>query len=106
MVGRVLFGAPFEELSCIRTVATTQSVPLLTFPLRALIFHLLYEKQNLPAIPDQWVFIKGFRAKRILFWTKPIRAAAKPLPDDPENRREDEVEVTHAPCIPKVGCLV
>jgi hypothetical protein len=82
------------------------SVPLLTFALHALIFPLLYEKNNPPATPDQCVFIKGFRAKRILFWTKPIRAAADPLLDDPENRREDEVEVTQAPCVPNVGRLV
>ena len=26
-----------------------------------------------------------------------MRAAAEPLPDDPENRREDEIEVTRIP---------
>ena len=71
----------------------------------ALIFSILYEKQNHPMTPDQCVFIRGFRAKRVLFWTKPMRAAAEPRPDDPENRRDDEIEVTRVPDGPKVGNL-
>jgi hypothetical protein len=34
----------------------------------------------------------------------PIRAAAEPLPDDPDNRREDDmIQVTGVPDAPKVG---
>jgi len=32
-----------------------------------------------------------------------MRAVAEPLPDDPDNRREDEIEVTRVPDAPKVG---
>jgi hypothetical protein len=53
---------------------------------------ILYEKQNPSTTPDQCVFIRGFRAKRVLFWTKPMRAAAEPRPDDPDNRRDDEIQ--------------
>lgn len=56
--------------------------------------------------PDQCVFIRGFRAKRVLFWTKPMRAAAEPRPDDPDNRRDDEIQVTRVPDGPKVGNLL
>ena len=68
-----------------------------------------YGKQNPPTIPDQCVFIRGFRAKRVFFWTRPIRAAAEPLPDDPDNRRDDEIQVTRrrtrASGVLKVGGL-
>ncbi|KAI0285674.1 hypothetical protein BC826DRAFT_112948 [Russula brevipes] len=53
--------------------------------------------------PNQCVFIKGFRAKRAWFRTRPIRAAAEPLPDDPDNRDEDEIQVTSVPYAPKVS---
>ena len=32
-----------------------------------------------------------------------MRAAAEPLPDNPDNRREDEIQVTRVPGAPKVG---
>ena len=63
------------------------------------------EKQTPPTTPDQCVFIRGFRAKRVLFWTKPMRAAAEPRLDDPDNREDDEIEVTRVPDGPKVGSL-
>ena len=31
-----------------------------------------------------------------------MRARAEPLPDDPDNRREDEIQVTRVPHAPKV----
>jgi hypothetical protein len=37
--------------------------------------------------------MKCFRAKRILFWTRHLHAAAEPLPDDPDNSLEDEIQV-------------
>ena len=40
-----------------------------------------------------------------MFWTKPIRAASEPLPDDPDNNREDEIQVTRVQDAPKVGRL-
>jgi len=68
------------------------------------IFILSYQKVNQSDTPNQCVFIKGFRAKRTIFWTKPIRAEAEPLPDDPGDDREDEIQVTRVQDAPKVGC--
>lgn len=68
-------------------------------------FSLQYEMQNSPTTPDQCVFIRGFRAKRVLFWTKPMRAAAEPRSDDPDNHGDDEIQVTRVPDGPKVGNL-
>ena len=34
-----------------------------------------------------------------------MRAAAEPLPDDPDNRRDDEIQVTQIPGSSKVGAL-
>jgi hypothetical protein len=34
-----------------------------------------------------------------------MRAAAEPLPDDPDSRRDDEIQVTRIPCSSKVGAL-
>ncbi|KAF8495897.1 hypothetical protein F5888DRAFT_1946734, partial [Russula emetica] len=52
---------------------------------------------NSPLHRNQCVFVRAFRARRILFWTRPMRAAAEPLPDDPDNRRDDEIQVTRIP---------
>jgi len=55
---------------------------------------------------NQCIFIKGFRAKRSFPWLKRIRAAAGPLPDDPENSPEDEIDemqVTGVQNDPEVG---
>jgi len=38
-----------------------------------------------------------------MFWTKPIRAAAEPLPDDPDDNREDDIQVTRVQDAPEVG---
>jgi hypothetical protein len=46
--------------------------------------------------------MKCLRAKRILFWTRQLRAAAEPLPD---NSQEDEMQVTQAPNLLKVSSL-
>ncbi|KAF8474352.1 hypothetical protein DFH94DRAFT_761689 [Russula ochroleuca] len=62
-----------------------------------------FDPQNPHIMPDQCVFIRGFRAKRVLFWTRPIRAGAEPLPDDPDNRRDDEIQVSRVPGAPKVS---
>ncbi|KAH9997547.1 hypothetical protein BJV77DRAFT_1065167 [Russula vinacea] len=43
---------------------------------------------------NQCVFIKCFRAKRILFWTRHLRATAEPLPDDSDSSQENEIQVT------------
>ncbi|KAI0249456.1 hypothetical protein BJV78DRAFT_696637 [Lactifluus subvellereus] len=48
---------------------------------------------------NQCVFIRGFRGRRLLFYTF-LKAAAEPLPDDPDNRREDEIQVTRVPNVP------
>ena len=52
---------------------------------------------------NQCVFIKGFRAKRGFPWLKRIRAAAEPLPDDPENSPEGETLATGVPDDLEVG---
>ena len=56
-------------------------------------------------IPDQCVFIRGLRARRVLFRIKPLRAFAEPHPDDPDNSREDGIQMTRVPSVPKVGNL-
>ena len=58
---------------------------------------LLYKINGPPARRDQCVFIRGFRVKRVRFRTRIIRAAAEPLPDDPDNHRDDEIQVTQVP---------
>jgi hypothetical protein len=65
-------------------------------------FLFVFGKQNPPVAPDQCVFIRGFRAKRRFFRTIPIRAAAEPRPDDPDDRRDDETQMTRVPGIPNV----
>jgi hypothetical protein len=65
----------------------------------------LYGKQNPRTMADQCVFIRGFRAKRIPFWARRIHAAAEPRPDDPDDRSEDEIQVSRLPGAPKVGIL-
>jgi len=40
-----------------------------------------------------------------MFWMKPIRATAEPLPDDLDDNREDEIQVTRVQDAPKVGRL-
>ena len=66
---------------------------------------LLDGKQNPPTMADQCVFIRGFRAKRILSWTRRIRAAAEFRADYPDNLREDETQVSPVPGAPKVGII-
>ena len=61
-------------------------------------------KRNEP--PNQCVFIRGFRAKRVFLWTR-IRGAADPLPDDqePPSRPEGVVEVTRVTDVQDVSSL-
>jgi hypothetical protein len=56
---------------------------------------------------NQCVFIKGFRATRRFFRIKALRAAAEPLPDDPDSCGDDpdEIQVTQVPDGPKVSGL-
>jgi hypothetical protein len=72
---------------------------------RILIFLLSSQKDNSSPKLNQCVFIKGFRAKRGFPWFKRIRAAAEPLPDDPDDSHEDEMEVSGIPDTPEVGHL-
>jgi len=55
-----------------------------------------YQKDNSSPTMNQCVFIRGFRAKRKIFYIK-LRGAAEPRPDDPDNCREDEVQVMRIP---------
>jgi hypothetical protein len=79
------------------TAILTQSVPLASFTRHALIFPFCMKSKFYPRLL--------IRAKRVLFWTKPMRAAAEPRPDDPDNRGDDEIQVTRVPGGPKVGNL-
>ncbi|KAN0106961.1 hypothetical protein V8E52_010629 [Russula decolorans] len=63
---------------------------------------------NIPSAPrNRCVFIRGFRAKRVLFWTKPIRAAAEPHlddpddTDDPDDDRTEDIQVNQVPYVPE-----
>ena len=51
------------------------------------------------------VFLRGFRAKRILTFFKTLKAAAGPQPDDPDNEPESSIELLREPAIPDVGML-
>jgi hypothetical protein len=42
---------------------------------------------------------------RRFFRIVPMRAAAEPLPDEPDNEPEDEIEVTRVLDAPRVGTL-
>jgi len=49
------------------------------------------------------VFIRGFRAKRILSFYKKMKAFAENLPDDPENEPDSSIELVKEPDAPEVG---
>jgi hypothetical protein len=70
---------------------------------RELMLPSSYQNVQEPLPQNQCVFIRGFRAKRTFFWTIRMRAAAEPLPDDPDDRREDEIQVTRIPDRSKVS---
>ena len=54
----------------------------------------------------QCVFVRGFRAKRIFLGLYTgLRAAAEPLPDNPDRRPDGEMQVTRVPNVPSVGSL-
>jgi len=92
--------------SCrIATVGSNLSVLLTVSSRRALIFLLSSQKDNSSPKLNQCIFIKGFRAKRGFPWFK-LRAAAEPLPDDPDDSHEDEIQVTGVPDASEVGHLL
>ena len=80
-----------------------QSVFLAAFTRHALILLLSYQKGDPSQTQNQCIFIRGFRAMRRLFRIEVIRAEAEPLPDDPDNQREDEIQVTRVPATSKVS---
>ena len=82
------------------------SLPLLDTYLFLFILSLLYGKQNPPTTRDHCVFIRGFRAKRCFFRIKVLRAAAEPRPDDPDNHKDDGIQMERVPGVPKVGGLL
>ncbi|KAH9041179.1 hypothetical protein EDB84DRAFT_963989 [Lactarius hengduanensis] len=55
---------------------------------------------NQNAMKSHCVFIRGFRAKRILVF-KTLKAAAGPRPDDPDNEPESSIELVREPTIPE-----
>ncbi|SRR6266446_899202 len=65
-----------------------------------LLIFFYHSLKNNPHL-NQCVFIRGFRAKRVFLWTR-LKGAADPLPDDPDNRRQDEIQVTRVPDVPSV----
>ena len=71
--------------------------------------------KNIPSSAplNRCVFIRGFRAKRVLFWTKPFRAASEPSLDDPDDdqdeqddNRTEDVKVNQVPYVPEVVNLL
>jgi len=59
---------------------------------------VIYRNSHHDAEPrqNQCIFIRGFRAKRVFIWTR-LKGAAGPRPDEPDNRPEDEIQVTRVP---------
>jgi hypothetical protein len=57
-------------------------------------------------MPTHCVFIRGFRAKRIILNYKKMKAFAENLPDDPDNEPESSIELVREPDIPEVGILL
>ena len=49
------------------------------------------------------MFIRGFRAKRILNFYKKMKAFAEHAPDDPDNDPESSIELVREPDVPEVG---
>ncbi|KAF8493446.1 hypothetical protein F5888DRAFT_1724104 [Russula emetica] len=47
------------------------------------------------------VFIRGFRAKRILSFYKKMKAFAENLPDDPDNEPDSSIELVREPDVPE-----
>ena len=52
------------------------------------------------------MFIRGFRAKRILNFYKKMKAFAENLPDDPDNEPDSSIELVREPDVPEVGSSV
>ena len=51
------------------------------------------------------MFIRGFRAKRILSFYRKMKAFAENLPDDPDNEPDSSIELIREPDVPEVGCV-
>ena len=81
-------------------LSRSQCLPCIDF------FHVYNMKNIISAPQNRCVFIRGFRAKRVLFWNKAIRAAAEPHPDDPDDPGDnemDDIQVNQVPYSSKVG---
>ena len=105
--GGDLHGASSIDSCHIATLRSNLYLLLTGLSRRALIFlFFLSQKDNSSPKLNQCIFIKGFRAKRGFPWFKRIRAAAEPLPDDPDDSQEDEMQVTRILDAPEVGHLL
>ena len=104
--GGDLYGALSIDTCHIATASQDLSVLLTVLSRRVLICLLSSRKDNATPKLNQCIFIKGFRAKRGFPWIKRIRAAAEPLPDDPDDCHEDEIQVTGVPDAPEVSHLL
>jgi hypothetical protein len=51
------------------------------------------------------VFIRGFRAKRILSFYKRMKAFAEHQPDNPDNEPDSTIELVREPDVPEVSAL-
>jgi len=87
----------------ITTAGLTRSVPFASFTSHALTFSCRRQKNNPSPTMNQCVFIRGFRVARRRITFPKLRAAAEPLPDDPDNHLEDEIQVTRVPATSKVS---
>lgn len=52
------------------------------------------------------MFIRGFRAKRILNFYKRMKAFAENPPDDRDNEPDSSIELVREPDVPEVGCIL
>ena len=48
------------------------------------------------------MFIRGFRAKRILLYKRIMKAQGEFLPDNPDNEPDSSIELVREPDIPEV----
>ncbi|KAH9074327.1 hypothetical protein EDB83DRAFT_1955593 [Lactarius deliciosus] len=59
-----------------------------------------HNEPNQNVVKSHCVFIRGFRAKRILPFFKTLKAAAEPRPDNPDNEPESSIELLREPAVP------
>ncbi|KAH9171308.1 hypothetical protein EDB89DRAFT_1118253 [Lactarius sanguifluus] len=59
-----------------------------------------HNELNQNVVKSHCVFIRGFRAKRVFLFFRPLKAAAEPRPDNPDNEPESSIELIREPAVP------